>query len=208
MATAINASSPVKRGASPVAGDAFVATGVASPAASVAPLVTSVASPATGATTLAAGVAPLATGVASPTASVVPLATSATSPATGVAPLAAGDAPLLAEKRPFLPKAAFSGQFGGRPAKPAGFLPKAVAAGALVATTYDVQVLTWKLKLRGNKKFHIEVGYGKNVKIHRYSEQALKQLQNILPEEKAKSDFLKKISCEYVQAHKKGVGRN
>lgn len=76
-------------------------------------------------------------------------------------------------------------------------------AEKLSVRPYDVQVLLWKLKLRGSKKFHMEVKYGESVSIHRYSESALKHLIEALPTDATRDKYLRDASKEYVTAHRK-----
>lgn len=66
---------------------------------------------------------------------------------------------------------------------------------------YDVQVLIWKYKLKGNRKFHIEIQTSKSTKAHKYSKYALEFLRDILKEQKDLKKFLMKISKEYQRRH-------
>ncbi len=62
---------------------------------------------------------------------------------------------------------------------------------------YDVQVLIWKHKLKGNRKFHIEIQTSESTKAHKYSKYALEFLRDILKKQKEFKKFLMKISKEY-----------
>ncbi len=62
---------------------------------------------------------------------------------------------------------------------------------------YDVQVLIWKYKIKGNRRYHIKIETSKSGVVHKYSKYALKQLRSILNEQKDRDRFLKKLSKEY-----------
>ncbi len=71
---------------------------------------------------------------------------------------------------------------------------------------YDVQILIWKLKLKGNKKYHVEIETGTSSKVHKYSKYTLQLLKNILASQPNKTRFLKRVSKEYqkyLRSHSK-----
>ncbi|ONN27474.1 hypothetical protein XJ44_03965 [Thermosipho affectus] len=73
-------------------------------------------------------------------------------------------------------------------------------AGMLGIRLYDVQVLVWKYKLKGDKRYHLEVECGKNI-IHKFSKYAFENLKNKL--EKLSESDLKQFSHEYERFKRK-----
>lgn len=68
---------------------------------------------------------------------------------------------------------------------------------------YDVQNLIWKHKIKGDRKYHIEIETSKSSKVHKYSKYALDYLRDILNKQTDKSKYLKKISEEYQKTRKR-----
>ncbi|MCD6317871.1 putative DNA binding domain-containing protein [Candidatus Aerophobetes bacterium] len=82
------------------------------------------------------------------------------------------------------------------PNKDYPFLQKHLA-GQLGLRPYDVQILIWKYKIKGDRKYHIEIETSKSGKVHKYSKYALERLKSILNEQKDIQRFLKRISKKY-----------
>lgn len=85
------------------------------------------------------------------------------------------------------------------PNKDYPFLQKDLAE-KLGIRLYDVQVLIWKLNLKGNKKYHLPIKGSKNI-LHKFSKYALKELQEHL--ETIDQRILKQYSKEYQKRRKK-----
>lgn len=72
-----------------------------------------------------------------------------------------------------------------------------VLAEKLNITTQDLYALIWYYKMKEAKKYHIEVTTSKSNKVHKFSEFALRFLQEKLRELKSNSDEFDKIRTAY-----------
>lgn len=64
---------------------------------------------------------------------------------------------------------------------------------------YEVQALVWKYKIKGQKKFHMEVTTSKSNKVHKFSDIALQFLADKLNAMKDNCTALDQIKAEYSQ---------
>jgi len=76
-------------------------------------------------------------------------------------------------------------------------------ANELEIRPYDVQILIWKYKIKGDRRYHLEIKTSKSGKVHKYSKYALAYLRDILNKQPDKSKFLKRISKEYHNNRKR-----
>lgn len=89
------------------------------------------------------------------------------------------------------------------PNKDYPFIQKTLAE-KLKIKPYYVQVLIWKYKLKGNKKYHLEIQTSQHGSVHKFSKQTLSYLKEKLPTKAKKLDrYLMKISEEYQKSRKK-----
>ena len=71
-------------------------------------------------------------------------------------------------------------------------------ADELQIRRYDVQVLVWKLGLKGDARFHTRISTGRTSKVDKYTKLALREIQNLLFDHKDDRDaFLVDRSREY-----------
>lgn len=70
---------------------------------------------------------------------------------------------------------------------------------------YNVQVLIWHYKIKGTKKYHIEVTTSKSGKAHKFSDYALRFLEKRLGELKGNPDELNQIRRAYTNRNKQEV---
>lgn len=74
-------------------------------------------------------------------------------------------------------------------------------ADELQIRSYDVQILIWKLQLKGNPRYHARISTSRRGGVDKYSRFALRELQNLVFEHKdEKAEFLKVLSSEYQAA--------
>lgn len=66
---------------------------------------------------------------------------------------------------------------------------------------YDAQVLVWKLDLRGNLRYHVELKIGAATR-NKYSKFALNRLRDLLESQADKGAFLAALSAEYEVARR------
>lgn len=83
------------------------------------------------------------------------------------------------------------------PNKDYPFLVKHLAQ-ELQIRPYDVQLLIWKLNLKNNKKYSIEVQTSATGRVFKYSRFALKKLREVLMVISDLSNYLKQIGKEYI----------
>lgn len=76
-----------------------------------------------------------------------------------------------------------------------------ILAEKLNITPTDVHALVWKYKMKGQKKFHMEVTTSGSSKVHKFSDIALQFLADKLNAMKDKCTSLDQIKAEYHQRH-------
>ncbi|HBT65360.1 MAG TPA: AAA family ATPase, partial [Ruminococcaceae bacterium] len=70
-------------------------------------------------------------------------------------------------------------------------------AQRLNITPYEVGVLVWKFKMKGTKKFHLEVTTSKSGKVHKFSDMALQFLAEKINSMKDDSTVFVQIKNQY-----------
>ncbi len=72
---------------------------------------------------------------------------------------------------------------------------------------YEAQALIWKLKIKGNAKFHLESKTSKKSSMNKYSEYALHKMKTTLPEnDKERNEYLSALKTEYTAAKRHRTG--
>lgn len=66
-------------------------------------------------------------------------------------------------------------------------------------TTSQTYALVWYYKLKGNKKYHIEISTSKKTKIHKFSDYALQFLKKRIEEHSEESSWLDEIKEKFYQ---------
>ncbi|MGI5964148.1 MAG: ATP-binding protein [Lawsonibacter sp.] len=72
-------------------------------------------------------------------------------------------------------------------------------AQKLNITPYEIQALVWKYKMKGQKKFHLEITTSKSGKVHKFSDIALQFLADKINVMKSNPGTLNQIKAEYTQ---------
>ena len=67
---------------------------------------------------------------------------------------------------------------------------------------YDFQALSWKYKIRGNVKYHMEISTGQKSKINKYSKTVVDLIRTELRKD---PDLIQKIRLQYKKAAKKDL---
>lgn len=69
-------------------------------------------------------------------------------------------------------------------------------------TTSQTYALIWYYKLKGNKKYHIEISTSKKTKAHKFSDYALQYLKEKIEEHSERSEWLDEIKDKYYQSQR------
>jgi hypothetical protein len=71
-------------------------------------------------------------------------------------------------------------------------------ADELQIRNYDVQILIWKLKMKGDPRYHARISSGKKSHIDKYSRIALREIEKTLFDNlEDRADYLKSVSKQY-----------